>query len=129
MSPSDPPTNSLREYSSDEPLPVVRRARFQRLTIDEAEESELLILERGTLSSIYSNISIALLSLAVGLTATLTTAAFPSDRAWLLFLVVTVFGYIVGASLLLIGWRSRKSISDCVREIRRRLPTESLDGD
>ena len=129
MSPSDPPTNSLREYSSDEPLPVVRRARFQLLTIYEVEESELLILERGTLSSIYINISIALLSLAVGLTATLTTAAFPSDRAWLLFLVVTVFGYIVGASLLLIGWRSRKSISDCVREIRRRLPTESLDGD
>ena len=129
MSPSDPSRNFLPERHSDEPLPVVRRARLQRLTIYEVEESELLILERGTLGSIYINISIALLSLAVGLTATLTTAVFPSDRSWQLFLVVTVVGYIVGASMLLIGWRSRKSISECVREIRQRLPTEGLDED
>lgn len=129
MSPSDPPTSSQLEHTSEELLPVVRRARLQRLTIYEVEESELLILERGALGSIYVNISIALLSLAIGLTATLTTAAFPSDRTWLLFLVVTVVGYVVGASLLLIGWKSRKSISDCVREIRRRLPTEGLDED
>ena len=129
MSPSDPSRNLLPERHSDEPLPVVRRARLQRLTIYEVEESELLILERGTLGSIYINISIALLSLAVGLTATLTTAVFPTDRSWQLFLVVTVVGYIVGASMLLIGWRSRKSISECVREIRQRLPTEGLDED
>ena len=129
MSPSDPPKNLPSEYNSDDPLPIVRRARLQRLTIYEVEESELLILERGWLGSIYINISIALLSLAVGLTATLNTASFPSERAWLLFLVVTVFGYIVGTTLLLIWWRSRKSISDCVREIRGRLPTDGLDED
>ena len=129
MSPSDRPTDSLPEQSSEEPLPIVRRARLQRLTIYEVEESELLILERGGFGSIYINVSIALLSLAIGLTATLSAADFPSDRTWLLFLVVTVVGYVVGATLLLIWWRSRKSISDCVREIRRRLPTEGLDED
>lgn len=129
MNQPDPPTNLLSEQISDEQLPEIRRARFQRLTIYEVEESELLILERGTLGSIYINISIALLSLAIGLTATLTTATFPSERAWLLFLVVTVVGYVVGVSLLFIGWTGRRSIAACVREIRRRLPTDGLDQD
>ncbi len=129
MSPPDPSTNLPPERSSDETLPVVRRAPFQRLTIYEVEESELLILERGWLGSIYINISIALLSLAVGLTATLSTANFPSDRAWQLFVTLTVVGYVVGATLLIIWWCSHKSTSDCVREIRRRLPTEGLEED
>ena len=129
MSPPDPSTNSPPERSSDEILPVVRRARFQRLTIYEVEESELLVLERGWLGSIHINISIALLSLAVGLSATLSTANFPSDRAWQLFVTLTVVGYIVGATLLLIWWWNHKAISDCVREIRRRLPTEGIEED
>ena len=68
----------------------------------EVEESELLILERGWLDSICINISIALLSLAVGLTATLSTASVSSDRAWQLFVTLVIVGYIVGATLLLI---------------------------
>ena len=129
MSPFDPPTNFSQEHSSDEQTLVIRRARLQRLTIYDVEESELRILERGWVGSTYINISVALLSLAIGLTATLSTATFPSDRVWMLFLVVTVVGYIVGTTLLVIWWRNRRSISDCVREIRARLPTEGLDED
>lgn len=126
MSSSDTSTNFPPERDSDQTFPIVRRARFQRLTIYEVEESELLILEKGGLGSIHINLSIALLSLAVGLTATLITADFPSDRAWLLFVTLTVVSYIVGATLLLIWWRNHQSISDCVGEIRRRLPAEGI---
>ena len=113
--------------SGGEPRPRIRRARFQRLTIYEVEESELSILERGSLDSIFLNVAIALLAMSVSLSSTLLTAEFASDRAWTLFLVITVAGYIAGLIMVLVWWRGRVSVSACARTIRQRLPTESLD--
>ena len=114
--------------SGDEFVPIIRRARFQRLTIYEVEESELSILERGSLDSIFLNVAIALLAMSVSLSATLLTAQFPSDRAWTLFLVITVVGYVAGVIMLLVWWRGRVSVSACARNIRQRLPTDWLDS-
>ena len=122
MSSEMPPTPESPEHISGDPFyPEIRRARFQQLTIFEVQESELVILERGGPDSLFLNVSIALLTLALSLTASLVTATFTSDRAWTLFLVVAVVSYIVGFTLLVLWWRSRKAVAACIRDIRGRL--------
>ena len=125
--PEDAPDTSRERDSRDEAvLPTIRRARLQRLTIYEVEESELVILERGSLDTIFLNIAVALLSMSVSLSVALLTAEFPSDRAWTVFLVITVVGYVAGVIMLLVWWRSRVSVAACTRNIRQRLPTDWL---
>lgn len=115
--------------SGDQFLPEIRRARLQRLTIYEVEESELALLERGAPDSIFLNLGIAFLTAAVTLTATLLTAEFHSHRMWTAFVVVTVIGYLAGATMLILWWQSRRSVSGCVDNIRKRLSTPWLDED
>ena len=105
-------------------LPEIRRARYGRLTIYEVDESELAILERGEAESIYLNFAVALLSLAISFTVTLATATLPSERTFLVIVVVTVVGYVAGSVLAALWWRSRSSIGVCVKTIRSRLPPE-----
>ena len=125
--PEDALDTSREQDSRDEAvLPTIRRARLQRLTIYEVEESELAILERGSLDTIFLNIAVALLSMSVSLSVALLTAEFPSDRAWTVFLVITVVGYVAGVIMLLVWWRSRVSVAACTRNIRQRLPTDWL---
>jgi hypothetical protein len=101
--------------------PEIRRARFQRLTIYELSETELDTLEKGSPDSIYLNISIALLSVAVSLTVTLVTATL-SHAAFTVFVVLVAVGYVVGVVLLLLWHNSRRSVVTCARTIRDRLP-------
>lgn len=108
-------------------LPEIRRARFERLTIYEVEESELFILERGSPDSIFLNIAVALLSLAASFTVALLTTTIPSTRIYIVFVVVASIGYVVGAVLCVVWWRSRCSVNNCVKAIRKRLPPEWLD--
>ena len=125
--PEDAADTSREQDSRDGVLlPTIRRARLQRLTIYEVEESELAILERGALDTIFLNITVALLSMSVSLSLALLTAEFPSDRAWTVFLVITVVGYVAGVIMLLVWWRSRVSVAACTRNIRQRLPTDWL---
>ena len=125
--PEDAADTSREQDSRDGVLlPTIRRARLQRLAIYEVEESELAILERGALDTIFLNITVALLSMSVSLSLALLTAEFPSDRAWTVFLVITVVGYVAGVIMLLVWWRSRVSVAACTRNIRQRLPTDWL---
>ena len=125
--PGDAADTSREQDSRDDVLlPTIRRARLQRLTIYEVEESELAILERGALDTIFLNVTVALLSMSVSLSVALLTAEFPSDRAWTVFLVITVVGYVAVVIMLLVWWRSRVSVAACTRNIRQRLPTDWL---
>ena len=54
------------------------------------------------------------------LTSLLT--AVLSQRIFIVFVVITVVGFIVGILLLIIWLRKRRSISALVRKIRGRLP-------
>lgn len=125
--PEDAPDTSREQDSRDDVLlPTIRRARLQRLTIYEVEESELAILERGSLDTVFLTIAVALLSMSVSLSVALLTADFPSDRAWTVFLVFTVVGYTAGVIMLLVWRRSRVSVATCTKNIRQRLPTDWL---
>lgn len=107
-------------------LPEIRRARYDRLTIYEVEESELTILERGSPDSIYLSFAIALLSAALSFTAALASATVQSDRTYTVMVVITVVGYVTGTVLAALWWRSRASVRACVATIRNRLVPEWL---
>lgn len=125
--PEDAPERSREQDSRDDGLlPTIRRAPLQRLTIYEVEESELAILERGSPDTVFLTIAVALLSMSVSLSVALLTANFPSDRAWTVFLVITVVGYAAGGIMFLVWRRSRVSVATCIQNIRQRLPTDSL---
>jgi hypothetical protein len=105
-------------------LPEIRVARVGRLDLYPVSEAELQILEKGSPDSVYLNFSIFLLSEAVSFTVALLTCTSIPDRAYLLFVVFAVVGYVIGLLLLAVWWRTRASVSECVKMIRQRMPPE-----
>lgn len=64
---------------TDQFQPIIRWARYQRLTIYEVEESEPQLLENGSPDSVLLTVAIALFTFAATLTLTLFTATFASN--------------------------------------------------
>lgn len=104
--------------------PEIRRARYQRLTIYEVEESELDLLGRGSPDSLLLSVAIAAFTLAASFTVTLLTATFASDSVRTAVVATTVVGYVAGAILVAFWARTRCEVSRCVRTIRDRLPPD-----
>lgn len=102
--------------------PVIRRAKFDTLTIYEISEEELLIIEKGSPDSIYLTISIALISFAMAIFCSLLVTDIKSSIVMTLYIVIVVVGFVVGGIMLLLWNKSKDSVSVCVANIRRRLP-------
>lgn len=102
--------------------PVIRRAKFDTLTIYEISEEELLIIEKGSPDSIYLTISIALISFAMAIFCSLLVTDIKSSIVMTLYIVIVVVGFVVGGIMLLLWNKSKDSVSICVANIRRRLP-------
>jgi NADH:ubiquinone oxidoreductase subunit K len=100
------------------------RGRVDSVAVYEVTESELSILENGPPSSIYLNFSIFLLSVAVSFLITLLTTKIESDRVFTIFVVVTAIGFIAGLLLLLIWYRSHRSLADIIQTIKKRIPND-----
>ena len=114
---------------TDQFQPIIRRARYQRLTIYELEESELQMLENGCPDSMLLAISIALFTFAATLTVTLLTATFASNAVETAVITATVVGYVAGGILVAIWYRTRSAVTKCVEAIRDRLPPDwVIDG-
>lgn len=112
-----------------EPLaPAIRRGRLDSLNIFDVTKEELDALERGSPVSVFLNLAIFVLSVAISFSASLLTTEIPSDRTFIVFVVVTVVGYIAGATFLLLWFFTRKSIKSVVENIRKRLPPEGVPG-
>jgi uncharacterized membrane protein (UPF0182 family) len=47
-----------------------------------------------------------------------------SNIVLFLFIALIVVGFVVGGVLLLLWYKSRSSVSDCIESIKRRLPPE-----
>ncbi len=117
-----------------EPLgPAIHRARLDKLSIFEVSESELETLERGSPDSLFLNLAIFVLSVAISFSITVATTTIASTRTFIVFVVVTIVGYIAGITFGLLWWRSHKSVKSVIKQIRSRLPSEgvraSTDGD
>jgi len=107
-------------------LPAVRRARIDRLSIYEVSDSELQLLERGSPESLFLNFAIFLISTAVSFLVTILSTDIPSTRAFIVFVVITVLGFVGGALLLALWAWHRRSRATIFREIRARMPPEGI---
>lgn len=113
----------------------MRRGAYARLTIYEVEENELELLAQGSPDSLYLNFAIFLLSIAVSFLIALLTlpanqatgvSGTGSSNRFIVLVVITTIGFIVGLLLLLIWLKKRRSISDIVQRIKDRLPPEGI---
>lgn len=127
MSPADEQDDFGSEQLGESRYLEVRRARYQSLTLYEVDEAELSTLERGSGESLYLNLAVSLLSVGITLAATLLSASFSSQKAWLVFVVVAVVSLTAGGILLVLWLRSRQSVKQCSESIRRRLESASRD--
>jgi hypothetical protein len=113
--------------SAAHPLdPAIHRVRLDKLTIFEITESELDALEQGSPESLFLNLAVGVISIAVSFSIALGTTQIQSLKTYSLFLIVTVVGYLAGVTFGLLWWRSRRSLKSVAREIRRRRAPEGI---
>jgi hypothetical protein len=104
--------------------PYIRRVRVERLTIFEVTESELTALEQGSPESIFLNLGIAVLSVAISFLISLLTTTIDNTRTFCVFVIICVVGFIAGVTFGILWWQSRKQLRNVGREIRGRIRPE-----
>jgi len=105
-------------------LPEIRVGKIGVLKVHQISDDELSRLEAGSSQSLWLNLSVAILSAAIAFFIALKTATFSDDRTYRLFSDVTVFGFVLGAILLIVWWFTRKPVKQLAKEIRDRMPPE-----
>lgn len=104
---------------------IVRKSHVEYVNIYEVTESELNILEGGGQSTLMIDIAISLISIAITCIATLVTSTFKSDIIQYSFVFMSIVGVVVGVVLLILCKKSRKSVSSVIKDIKKRLATDS----
>lgn len=87
---------------SEQFLPVIRQGKIGEISIHQISDEELNLLTRGGSNSIFLDFAIALLSVAVSFTFSLSTTVIQSDRLFIVFTIITVVGYVVGIVLIVV---------------------------
>lgn len=112
------------EKDSGERSLRIRWGKVDSLSLYEVTEDELETLSTGGPASLLLNFGLSLLSIALSFLVTLLSTEIKSERTFMVFVLVSIVGF-VGAAILLLMWnRNRQSISTIVQRIRRRMPTE-----
>ena len=114
--------NALREKVQHQIK--INRGRVQSVSVYEVTERELSILEIGPQSSIFLNFAIFLLSVSISFLIALLTTTIGSDRTFAVFVVITAVGLVAGVVLLAVWYRSHRSVSDTIVNIKSRIPGE-----
>ena len=104
---------------------TIYRGRVGSVILYEVKENELDILERGGQSDIYLNFAIFLFSVAVTAISTLFTASFSNLTTQIIFICVTIIGFVLGLLLLILWFRSRKPVKSVIAAIKGRVPEAS----
>ena len=105
-------------------LPEIRVGKIGVLKVHQISDEELTMLVEGAPQSLYLNFAIALLSIATSFLISLLTTTITSDRVFIVFIVITLVGFISGLILLLLWWKTRRLISNLADTIRKRMPPE-----
>ena len=108
------------------PTPIVRVAPIELIDCYLITEDELELLAGGTAGSLYLNLALALLPVALTLLVTLQTATLPSVRLYLGYLVAFWLVFVQGMAFLLLWWRSHASTRRLVVEIKARMPASPV---
>ena len=116
--------NNLHES----PLPTtgekieVERGRFNSLRLYEVAEHELILIEKGTDSSLWLNFAIASVSVFFSILAALVSLDYTnSPKVYVIFVVITV---VTAFSTLLCGtfwFKTRSTQKEIFRTIRKRI--------
>ena len=117
-----------QEIAPSQSLPPaieVRRGAYRHVTLYDVEERELEDLAQGSPDSLYLNFAVFLLSLASSFLISLLTAVV-SNNVFIVFVVITTVGFIVGIFLLILWLMKRRSVSHLVKNIKSRLPPEGI---
>ncbi len=109
--------------SGEKPLKV-RRGRVDSVDLYEIKENELDLLESGSPGGIYLNFSIFLLSVAFTTIVSLCTSTFKSPKIEMVFMIISVVGLLAGVLLLLLWWRTHRSVAEVIKRIRSRIPPD-----
>jgi hypothetical protein len=109
--------------------PAIHRVRLDKLTIFEITEAELEALERGSPESLYLNLAVGVISIAVSFSIALATTDVQSVKTFCFFVIVTVVGYLGALTFGLLWWQSRRSLKTVAQEIRRRRTPEGIQED
>jgi hypothetical protein len=102
----------------------ITRGRVVSISVYEVTERELSILENGPPSSLYLNLAISLLSLAISFLIALLTTTIASDRTFTIFVVITTISFVSGIVLLVIWYISHQSISETILRIKSRVSSD-----
>jgi hypothetical protein len=102
----------------------IRRGKVDSLSLYEITESELETLERGSPSSLFFNLSVALISTSCSFFISLMSAEITSDRTFMVFVVIVVVGGVAGFVLGLLWWRTRQDVGEIILRIKKRIPSE-----
>jgi len=105
-------------------LPEIRVGKIGILEVHQISDDELRQLGRGTGQSLFLNFGIGVFSVAVSFLIALLTTTITSDRVFIVFVIVTVVGFLAGFVLIILWWYTRKPISKLLQEIRGRMPPE-----
>ena len=100
--------------------PKIVRGRVDSLSLYEITDYELQVLEEGSIGTTYLNFAVFFLSVAASFLATLLTTPIASDRVFIVFVVVAVVGLAVGLILLVLWYRTRRSMSKILKRIKDR---------
>jgi hypothetical protein len=126
--PDDPsaPETQLPVSSETHSTIQIQRGRVRRLIIHEVDDAELSLLERGSPESLFLTFAVSLLSTAVSFSVTLLTST-TSTRIYIVFLLLSIVGYLAGAICLALWHRSRISVADVIQRIRARMVDSTVE--
>lgn len=105
-------------------LPEIRVGKIGVLKVHQVSDEELERLAQGSGQSLFLNFGIGVLSVAVSFLIAVLTTQITSNRAFTVFVIITVVGFLAGTVLLILWWCTRQPISRLVQEIRDRMPPE-----
>ena len=116
----------MANVSSEERLaPAIIRAPILRLILYEVTEAELEQLGEGSPVSIQLNFAIFSLSIALSFLISILSTKL-EDKTYIWFVVVTVATGFLGLFFLFFWIRKRKSVTELIRTIKKRLPSEGI---
>ena len=114
------------EVTQGEVGPKIVRGRVDALSLYEITDYELQQLEEGSIGATYLNLAIFCISVALSFLATLLAAPNLPLRVFIVFVVVAVVGLFVGAVLLVLWRRSRRTMSKVIKRIKDRVGKEAV---
>jgi len=106
--------------------PAIHRVHLDKITIYDITDSELESLERGSPESIFLNLAIAVVSIAVSFSIALATTDIQTTKTFCVFVIVTVIAYLASFTFCLLWWQKRGSMKSVASIVRYRATSEGI---